>query len=349
MSKTRYTIIIIILSQITCSVLLADDWKELLDLKGYWKFNIGDDPGWAKFEVNDQDWEEIYVPSSWEDEGYHQYNGFAWYRLKFSVPKEIGKKNIYLSMGYIDDADEVYLNGTLVGSSGAFPPEFETAYNAYRKYPIPSNLFYPGSENVIAVRVYDARLNGGITSGDISIMFLESIDMELSLEGFWKFNIGDSLEWKNPNYSDSDWDSIPVPSNWEIQGYSDYNGFAWYRKTFVIGEELKGEKLVLMLGKIDDIDQCYLNGSMIGGTGNFKISPKKNYFQNEWLELRGYYIRDGIIKYNGENVISVRVYDGMQGGGIYHGPVGITTHKEYRNYWKKKKRKRNFWDYIFDK
>jgi sialate O-acetylesterase len=342
--KYIYLLLLFIPLQIT----IAEEWKKLVDLNGFWKFNIGDDLEWANYDYDDDDWEEIRVPSSWEDEGYYDYNGYAWYRLKFFVPNVIHKKSVYISLGFIDDVDEVYLNGKLAGSSGSMPPRFETAYNAYRKYPVPPDYFKPGQENVIAVRVYDSRLNGGITSGDISIMIQETFDLELNLEGQWKFKTGDSLKWKEKSFNDSNWDNIVVPSTWEIRGYPEYNGFAWYRKKFTLEKKFKNEKLVLVLGKIDDIDECYLNGKLIGSTGDFRITPKKNRFDNEWSEFRGYYIPEGLIKFGEENTIAVRVYDGYIDGGIYQGPVGITTQDEYRRYWKEKKRKKSIWELIFN-
>jgi Glycosyl hydrolases family 2, sugar binding domain/Beta-galactosidase second all-beta domain len=330
------------------NVMYAEDWKELVDLSGYWKFNIGDDKEWSKYDYDDTSWEEIKVPSSWEDEGYHGYNGYAWYRKQIHIPHHIQNKSLYISLGYIDDADEVYLNGRLIGSSGSFPPKFETAYNAYRKYPVSAEYFEPGKENVIAVRVYDSRLNGGITWGNVSIMILEALDLEVNLEGFWKFKLGDDLSWKSSDYFDAEWDSIQVPAHWEIHGYQDYNGFAWYRKEFFLEESFVGDQLVLLLGKIDDIDECYLNGKIIGSTGDFDRTPRTNRFENEYVELRGYYIPENLIKYGDENVISVRVYDGFRDGGIYQGPIGITTQEEYRSYWKERKRNKGFWDFIFN-
>lgn len=329
-------------------LIMADDWHELVNLSGNWKFNIGDDKKWSQSNFNDNNWDEIYVPSSWEDEGFHGYNGYAWYRKKFKTPNSIKNKSIYISLGYIDDVDAVYLNGKLIGSTGSFPPDYKTAYNAQRKYPVSANLFNNGGENIIAVRVYDSELSGGILSGDISIVVLESFNLEVNLEGFWKFKTGDSFLWKEKDFIDEKWDSISVPSKWEINGYQDYDGFAWYRKKFYGNMSLKGKDLVVVLGKIDDIDQCFLNGQMIGSTGDFELTPKNNYFNDEWLALRGYYIPEGLLKYGEENVITVRVYDGLRDGGIYQGPVGITTQKEYRTYWNEKKRKKSFWDFIFN-
>jgi len=328
-------------------LIYADDWKELVDLSGYWKFNIGDDKEWSKYEYNDDSWEEIEVPSSWENEGYHGYNGYAWYRKQFSIPDRINNNSIYISLGYVDDVDEVYLNGHLIGFSGSFPPKYRSAHSALRKYPVSSDLFNFGEENVIAVRVYDSQQFGGIVKGDISIMSLESVNLKVNFNGFWKFQIGDNLAWKEENFIDDKWDSLLVPSYWELHGYPDHNGFAWYRKKFSVNMMLKNEKLMVLLGKIDDIDQCFLNGEMIGSTGDFISTPETNNVGKEWSELRAYYIPENLLRYGEDNVISVRVYDGYQVGGIYQGPIGITTQDEYRNYWKRKKSKKNIWESIF--
>jgi sialate O-acetylesterase len=348
LSRIR-SLMVIFLIPIFSELAIAEEWDEIINLRGYWKFNIGNDMEWAEFDYDDSDWEEILVPSSWEDEGYYNYNGYAWYRKHFDFPKNITNNVVYISLGYIDDVDEVFLNGKLVGSTGSFPPNFGTAYNALRKYPVPKEMFKSGGENIIAVKVYDSRLTGGIHHGDIAILTHRLIDLDINLEGIWKFRTGDDLLWKNMDYDDENWDKISVPSKWEIAGYPDYDGYGWYRKNFIADKRLEGEKLVLLLGKIDDIDQCYLNGELIGSTGNFKVTPKTNVFDNEWQEMRGYYIPAGILRFDGKpNLLSVRVYDGFVDGGIYQGPIGITTQEKYREYWMEKKRKKSFWDYIFD-
>lgn len=351
MKILNQNIITIVISVLFFNNLSAQDWQKIVNLNGPWKFTIGDDSAWAKNIYNDSNWEEIEVPSSWEDEGYHGYNGYAWYRKSFSLSKKYAKNSLYISLGYIDDVDEVYLNGELIGATGSFPPKFRTAYNSNRKYPVASELFYTNRKNILAVRVYDSELNGGIVSGDISIQMLETINMEINLEGLWKFHTGDSLEWKSPELNDKNWARITVPSKWELQGYNNYDGFAWYRKTFVPDKSLVGDKLVLMLGKIDDIDECYINGRLVANTGDMVLTPKLNNFNNEWLATRGYYIPKDFLKLGEVNTIAVRVYDGVNDGGIYEGPVGIVKQEEYIEYWKTKKnkgREKGFWDYFWD-
>jgi hypothetical protein len=46
-------------------------------------------------------------------------------------------KDLYLVLGYVDDVDQTFINGHLIGVSGGFPNDYRTAYNAFRKYFIP--------------------------------------------------------------------------------------------------------------------------------------------------------------------------------------------------------------------
>ena len=76
---------------------------------------------------------------------------------------------IYLVLGRIDDADVVYLNGKVLGKSGKFPPNFETGLQQRRKYTIPAGYLKENAENIIAVKVYDTYLEGGIVDGPVGI------------------------------------------------------------------------------------------------------------------------------------------------------------------------------------
>jgi sialate O-acetylesterase len=306
----------------------------IVNLKGEWRFSLGDSFKWNEKDFDDNNWDRIIVPSSWENQGFHGYDGFAWYRKEFFLNEDVSDENPYLILGYVDDADRTYLNGELIGLSGGFPPNYNTAYNAFRKYKIPNGLLKKG-KNVIAVRVYDQELEGGIMSGEIGIYsFNNEINPDISLEGIWKFKIGDDKLRAEIKYDDSDWDSLFVPAHWDMQGYRNYDGFAWYRKKFYVDKKLSREKLILLLGKIDDIDQTYINGIQIGSTGlwNFDKVPTEFNTRNEWEQKRVYTIPDGILNFNGENIIAVRVYDGFQDGGIYEGPVGIITQKKFKEF-----------------
>lgn len=321
------------------------DSKGYIDLEGEWKFSIGDDTIWASTDYNDWDWEDIKVPSAWENEGFHGYNGYAWYRKTFDLDKEQLASNFILNAGFIDDIDQTYVNGKLVGLSGGFPPDFVTSYNTHREYYVPKEILKKG-ENLIAIRVYDSQLEGGITMGAVglnptqsNVVNLAQLELDVNLSGTWTFKTGDDMNWNKKNYDDAGWRNIFVPAFWEVQGFKDYDGFAWYRKTFSYPEKLAGEKMILLLGKIDDIDQTYVNGQLVGSIGdwNFDEVPVSFNLNYEWETFRGYYIPENLLQPGKENTIAVRVYDGFVDGGIYQGPIGIVSQEKYRNFWNKKK------------
>jgi len=139
-----------------------------------------------------------------------------------------------------------------------------------------------------------------------------------------------------------------VPGYWENQGFKKYDGYAWYRKTFKVRNNLKGKKLVLMMGKIDDLDEVYVNGQFVGSTGTMHDNPKYNSIDNkEYDQFRGYYLPAGLIKFDEDNVIAVRVYDGWRYGGIYQGPIGLISQEHYIKFWRHQSSKENIFESIF--
>lgn len=305
--------------------------QKLVDLKGTWKFRIGDDMAWAKPNLDDSRWENIYAPVEWEQEGYHGYDGYAWYRKKFNGGNISRFANIYLNLGYIDDVDQVFVNGHLVGFFGSFPPQFNTAYNAKRVYYIPSEYLNPGGDNVIAVRIFDTIHSGGIVSGEIGLYGSWSLlDEGMMLEGVWKFAEGYRPEWKLPDYDDSHWGVIMVPGFLHTKGMKEWKSTFWYRKAFKIDPRLKDKALVLLIGKIDDFDKVYLNGHLVGATNDGR--PLGSSWS--WQQYRDYPIPPEFINWKGTNVISVEVTDIGGNAGIYEGPVGIFPAEVIQKYLK---------------
>ena len=306
--------------------------KVILDLEGSWRFSLGDDLEWKEKNFNDASWEKVDVPSRWENQGFPGYDGYAWYRKSFNLKSDINK-NLYLVLGYVDDVDQTFLNGNLIGISGGFPPHYTTAYNALRVYYLPKEYLNLNGENVIAVRVYDDELDGGIVSGQIGIYEnAKGLEPDINLSGIWDFKTGNNPEWSKKNVVYSNWSKLIVPAHWEIQGYPDYDGFAWYRKSFYLPKEFSRENMILLLGKIDDIDQTFVNGIFVGSTGlwNFKEKPTSFNKNGEWQRNRVYTIPEKLLNFGGYNTIAVRVYDGIGDGGIYDGPIGLITQSNYR-------------------
>lgn len=168
---------------------------------------------------------------------------------------------------------------------------------------------------------------------------LKNSEQELFTLNTWKFKSGDNLEWAKPGFNDSQWKPIEVGSHWEAQGYAGYDGYAWYRITFRLPSELKKKittgSICFSLGKIDDHDQTFLNGQLLGQ--NTKLVPAGNNTKVEelaktsmvWDVVREYIIpiNDPRLKWDQDNVIAVRVYDEIYNGGLYNGGVNISIGK----------------------
>ncbi len=308
------------------------DFDRIVDLRGTWKFETGDKDEWAAADFNDRHWADIFVPSAWEDEGFPGYDGYAWYRKEFELNSDLNGKSVYLYMGYIDDIDEVYVNGQLIGLTGHFPPKTVERDFILRRYLIPRAYLNFDGTNLIAARIYDSRLAGGIVKGRPGIYInRDEVIPDRDLRGLWKFKKGDRSRWSNPTYNDRSWDEIQVPAVWETQGYQRLDGYGWYRKHISIDATLASERLVLVLGRIDDYDEVYFNGHFIGGSRQIKNPERRSLAAGEWVRLRAYYIPIEYIDLTGDNVIAVRVYDGFEKGGIYDGPIGLFTQGSFKN------------------
>jgi cephalosporin-C deacetylase len=138
-----------------------------------WMMKTGDDPDWAAPDLDEKGWTPIRTGIPWEEAGHADYNGYAWYRLRFTMPEIWRPKDehgfLCLSLGFIDDADETYWNGEKIGATGAMPPDYRTAYFTPRRYRVQADVIRWGRPNIIAVRVYDGDGIGGLYRGPITL------------------------------------------------------------------------------------------------------------------------------------------------------------------------------------
>lgn len=163
-----------------------------------------------------------------------------------------------------------------------------------------------------------------ITVGDLSPILISHPELELNL---WKFQKGDNLIYKELDYDDSSWQEVILPGSWEETSnyYEDYV-FGWYRKAIYLPPELAGYSIKITLGKIDDCDETYFNGYLIGSSGTMPDGNRGMI--SAWQTVRIYTVPSQLIKPGQVNVISIRVYDATVGGGLYEGPLKIEFIKE---------------------
>lgn len=131
---------------------------------------------------------------------------------------------------------------------------------------------------------------------------------------------GEALGWQKPEFDDSNWRKIKIGAYWETQGITmknphynprfatPYDGDAFYRIHFTLPPEWKGRQLYVEAGPIDDLDRTWFNGVMIGETT--ESVPKY------WEVVRRYPVPASAIRWDGENVVAIRVRDLRYNGGI---------------------------------
>jgi DUF1680 family protein len=145
-------------------------------------FKFGDNPAWANPTFNDNDWATQQLGKSFTKD-----SSYAWYRIKIVIPsamKTATGKGIKLYLGKIDDVDQTYFNGKLIGETGSFPPHYITQWEKQRVYTIPEKEVQWDKENVIAVRIYNLVGGMGMWEGPYSFEPFGWIDEVLVKQDF---------------------------------------------------------------------------------------------------------------------------------------------------------------------
>ena len=97
--------------------------KGTFPLSGPWQFHPGDDPAWANPAFDSSHWEQLTADQPWGTQGHAHLTGFAWYRCNIAFTPAPGvPPQFSLLVPKIDDAYEVYWNGSLIGHNGKLPP-----------------------------------------------------------------------------------------------------------------------------------------------------------------------------------------------------------------------------------
>jgi len=140
---------------------------------------------WQSPAYDASDWKIMELPTAWESAGLPDLDGVVWFRKEISVNSTDLNTGITLSLGPIDDSDDTYINGQLVGSNWE-------KYNLPRVYQVKPQILHEG-KNIIMVRVIDSGGSGGIW-GDKNQMFIQYGDKKVSLSGAWQYKVGIKLE-----------------------------------------------------------------------------------------------------------------------------------------------------------
>ncbi|ACV27485.1 GGDEF domain-containing protein [Kangiella koreensis] len=138
-------------------------------------------------------------------------------------------------------------------------------------------------------------------------------------------------DWQVCRYTTSennqyDCSSINVPGPIE-QAFPEFDGLAFYRTTFTLSNEFEHQSLALYIRQIRDADKVYINGHLIGETGQF--APN---FEKATLYQRLYPIPSSILKFNQSNELLIKLYNHARPGGmVMSAPVIDSVKNTYQN------------------
>jgi hypothetical protein len=131
--------------------------KNITTLNGPWKFIVGDNMQYARSDYDDSKWEtmDLTAPSGahdgdvglsgfipgWTAKGHANYSGYAWYRLKVSLDSLPGPNLALAAPPAVDDAYQLFINGSLSGSAGDFSGTVPIVYCIQPSmFPVPENV-----------------------------------------------------------------------------------------------------------------------------------------------------------------------------------------------------------------
>jgi len=142
--------------------------------------------------------------------------------------------------------------------------------------------------------------------------------MMLSLNGDWKFHLSQNPSERpaiffKDDFDTRDWQTIPVPSNWEMEGYDypiyvnvkyphaqtppviqeHYNPVGSYKRTFTIPGDWDGKNIYLHFGAVSSAMYVWVNEELVGYSEDSKTPAEFN--------ITGY------LK-PGKNTLAVEVY-----------------------------------------
>ncbi len=122
--------------------------------------------------------------------------------------------------------------------------------------------------------------------------------------------IGKTEKWMDANLDDAAWQKVDAPKEWSmLPEIGMFEGIVWLRKTITIPSEWSGKILRMELGPIDEMDQTYVNGRLVGYSD----------LLNNWNKDRIYEVPGALV--SGKDLtIAIRVVNTYQQGGIFGAP-----------------------------
>jgi len=139
-----------------------------------------------------------------------------------------------------------------------------------------------------------------------------AIHIPTNNEGWQNISFSD-IKVMEAEFDDSQWSSIELPGRFDLVKSGEFDGAAWFRKSFFLHDI--SSDYDIDIGAVDDMDVIYVNGKAVGrhmGSG---------LWNTPWHVV----IPKSILK-EGENIIAIRAVD-TGGPGSFSGPMTISNER----------------------
>lgn len=95
--------------------------RETYNFNPGWRLHVGDAPGAEGTAFDDDAWKPVTLPRAWnEDDAFAKdivdhSTGIAWYRKRFTLPRDVATRKVFIEFEGARQAAEVFVNGRRVG------------------------------------------------------------------------------------------------------------------------------------------------------------------------------------------------------------------------------------------
>ncbi len=129
--------------------------------------------------------------------------------------------------------------------------------------------------------------------------------------------VGQAEGWFDPAIDATDWLPVSVKSAWEKQPVGetwrgehgrDYDGLAWYRVQFDVPEALRGRRVFLLFGAVDEAATVWVNGQLVGEHPFVHEADWTTPFTMEFTDAA---------RFGEANTVAVLVEDRSGAGGVW--------------------------------
>jgi hypothetical protein len=150
---------------------MDNNWHFMTDPKG-----TGLQQDYASLDFDDVSWKTINATAYWQDQGFPNYHGTAWYRKTFAAPSQtaddpqgVNNQKVLFFFGAVDGDAVVYVNGKKIGEH--LPSQLGNGWD--QPFILDATSAMKPGQNTIAVQVTKKRFKSGMYQG-VNLMVAEN-------------------------------------------------------------------------------------------------------------------------------------------------------------------------------